>query len=115
MKALPGAWSPLPLPAGATPPVDAFAATLVHPFKDEVQRIREPVLAVDPSIAEGVKRNAPGFRATKCAATTNLRVRGYSGGMEFLRHLPEAAARACGGFRADPPAGVRRDSPGGGR
>lgn len=55
--------------------VDEFMATLEHPFKEEVQLIRALVLAVDPSIAEGIKWNAPSFRTTEYFATTHLRAR----------------------------------------
>ena len=53
--------------------VDAFMDSLQHPFKAEIQAIRRVILGVDPSIAEGIKWNAPSFRTTEYFATTNLR------------------------------------------
>jgi hypothetical protein len=53
--------------------VDAFLAQLVHPFKPEVQAIREAILRADPGIAEGIKWNAPSYRTHEYFATTNLR------------------------------------------
>ena len=60
-------------PADSTRAVDALIAALVHPFRNEVERIRALFLRVDPSIAEGIKWNAPGFRTSESLATTNLR------------------------------------------
>ena len=53
--------------------VDGFMAQLDHPFKAEIQVIRRLVLGADPSIAEGVKWQAPSFRTTAYFATTHLR------------------------------------------
>lgn len=53
--------------------VDAFMRALEHPLKAELQALREIILAADPSIAEGIKWNAPSFRTTEYFATTNLR------------------------------------------
>jgi uncharacterized protein YdhG (YjbR/CyaY superfamily) len=41
--------------------VDEFMARLEHPFKAEVQRIREIIKNVNPQIAEQIKWNAPSF------------------------------------------------------
>jgi hypothetical protein len=59
--------------ADSTAAVDAFLAGLEHPCKALVQEIRVAILAVDPSIAEGIKWNAPSYRTTEYFATTNLR------------------------------------------
>ena len=58
--------------------------TLVHPFKDEIERIRALIRGVDPSIAEGVKWNAPSFRTSEYFATTNLRSKS---GVGVILHL----------------------------
>lgn len=64
--------------------VDAFVAALAHPHVDAVQRLREIVRAVDPSIAEGVKWNAPSFRTHEYFATTHLRAKR---GIGLVLHL----------------------------
>lgn len=53
--------------------VDAFMATLQHPFHAEIQSLRAIVLAIDPAILEGIKWNAPSFRTSEYFATTHLR------------------------------------------
>ena len=59
--------------ADTTKAVDEFMSTLDHPFKAEIQAIRSSIMGADPSVAEGVKWNAPSFRTTDYFATTNLR------------------------------------------
>lgn len=70
--------------------VDQFMATLDHPFKAEIETLRKAVLAVDPSIAEGIKWNSPSWRTTKYFATTHLRSKT---GFSLILHLG-AKARA---------------------
>src|SRR5690349_8074472 len=55
--------------------VAAFLDALDHPLAPAVVALRKVVLAVDPSIAEAVKWNAPSFRTTEHFATMNLRKR----------------------------------------
>lgn len=62
-----------------TAAVDAFMGRLVHPLKDAIQRLRTFILQTDPSIAEGVKWNAPSFRTRDYFATMHLRARGGFG------------------------------------
>ncbi|HKA09638.1 MAG TPA: DUF1801 domain-containing protein [Candidatus Dormibacteraeota bacterium] len=52
--------------------VDAFMSQLDHPFKAEVQAVREIIKAVDQSITEEVKWNAPTFSYKGYLATFNL-------------------------------------------
>jgi len=52
--------------------VDAFMAALDHPFKVEIEAIRQAILGADPRIREGIKWNAPSFRTTEYFATTHL-------------------------------------------
>lgn len=54
------------------PSVDEFMAALEHPFKAEVQAVREIVLGVDPEITEQVKWNAPSFSYRGYLATFSL-------------------------------------------
>ena len=76
-------------------------ATLEHPFKAEIQRIRQLTLGVDSSIAEGVKWNAPSFRTTEYFATTNLRSKA---GIGIILHLGARVRRLpAGGVRIDDP------------
>jgi hypothetical protein len=48
---------------------------LVHPCKADIEVLRRAILAVDPSVAEGIKWNAPSYRTTEYFATTNLRAK----------------------------------------
>jgi hypothetical protein len=81
--------------------VDAFMAALVHPFKNEVEQVRALILGVDPSVAEGIKWNAPSFRTSEYFATTNLRSKG---GLGVILHLGAK-------IRALPPGGVGISDP----
>ena len=54
------------------PTVDAFMDALDHPFKAEVQAVREIILGVDPRITEQVKWNAPSFSFGGYLATFTL-------------------------------------------
>jgi hypothetical protein len=76
-------------------------AALVHPFKAEIEQIRALILGVDPSIAEGIKWNAPSFRTSEYFATTNLRAKG---GVGVILHLgARSRALPAGGIAiADP-------------
>jgi hypothetical protein len=56
-----------------TADVDAYMARLAHPFKAEVQALREIIKGVDPGITEQVKWNAPSFSYKGYMATFNLR------------------------------------------
>ena len=58
-----------------TAAVDAFMAALEHPHKPAVAALRDVILGADPSIAEGVKWNAPSFRTHEYFATTHLRAK----------------------------------------
>jgi hypothetical protein len=55
------------------PQVLAFLQTLEHPLKAEIEAVRQMILGVDRSIAEGIKWNVPSFRTTDYFATFNLR------------------------------------------
>ena len=59
----------------ADPGVAAFIDALEHPLKPAVVALCKVVLAVDPSIREAVKWNAPSFCTTEHFATMNLRKR----------------------------------------
>ena len=92
--------------ADTTAAVDQFMATLDHPFKAEIQALRQAIPAVDPSIAEGIKWNAPSWRTTEYFATTHLRSKA---GLGLILHLG-AKARALpeGGLAIDDPTGLMK-------
>lgn len=71
-------------PADSTSAVDAFMASLVHPYKVEIEALRRLMLEIDPSVQEGIKWNAPSFRTTEYFATTNLRAKS---GISVILHL----------------------------
>lgn len=90
--------------ADTTAAVDAFMATLDAPRKGQVQALREAILAVDPSIAEGIKWNAPSFRTQEYFASFNLR--GKQGPMLILHLGAKARDLPDGGIRIEDPAGL---------
>ncbi len=53
--------------------VEGVITALDYPLKAEVIALRDLLLAVDPSIGEQIKRNAPGFHTTEHFATLQLR------------------------------------------
>ncbi len=87
--------------ADSTPAVAAFMAVLDHPFKGEIERLRALILQADPSIAEGIKWNAPSFRTSEYFATINLRTKV---GVGVILHLGAKA-------RALPPGGLGISDP----
>lgn len=64
--------------------VDQFMTALDHPFKAEIQAIRELALGLAPEVREGIKWNAPSYRTSEYFATTNLRVKD---GIGVILHL----------------------------
>jgi hypothetical protein len=70
--------------AAAPENVEAFIASLNHPFKQEILAIRKTILTAHPSIEEGVKWNAPSFRTSEYFATMHLRVKD---GVGVILHL----------------------------
>lgn len=82
-------------PSDTTQAVDDFMAGLEHPLKPEIETLRRLIFGIDPSVAEGIKWNAPSFRTTEYFATTNLRAKVGVGLILHLgakvRELPEGA------------------------
>ena len=64
--------------------VEDFLADLEHPRKREILAIREILLGADPTIAEGIKWNAPSFRTSEYFATFHLRAKD---GVQLILHL----------------------------
>ena len=60
------------------PTVDEFMAAIDHPYKAEVQAVREIILGVHPDITEQVKWNAPSFSYKGYLATFTLHRREYA-------------------------------------
>lgn len=89
--------------ASAPESVEEFLATLDHPFKLEILALRQILLGADPSIAEGIKWNAPSFRTTEYFATFHLRAKD---GVQVILHLgAKTRATATTGIAiADPDA-----------
>jgi len=71
-------------PADTSNAVEVFMASLDHPFKDQIAALRKAILAVDTSVKEGIKWNAPSYRTTEYFATTNLRAKT---GVGLVLHL----------------------------
>lgn len=65
--------------ADSSAAVDAFMRTLEHPFRAEIELLREILLGADPTVAEGIKWNVPSFRTSGYFATTHLRGKGTLG------------------------------------
>lgn len=55
------------------PGVTDFLRALKHPLKKEIETLRHVMLGLSPAVGEGVKWNAPSYRATDYFATVNLR------------------------------------------
>jgi uncharacterized protein YdhG (YjbR/CyaY superfamily) len=72
-----------------TQTVDEYMDTLDHPFKAEVQAVREIIMAVDQNITEQVKWNAPSFRYKDYIATFNLRAQQH---VHLIFHNPKIAS-----------------------
>lgn len=89
-------------PTDSTEAVDRFLAKLEHPHKDAIEVIRRIMRETDPSIAEGVKWNAPSFRTAEYFATTHLRA---GDGIGIVLHLG-AKARETPAFQIDDPKGL---------
>jgi hypothetical protein len=64
--------------------VDEFMVRLEHPHKAAIEELRAVLRGCDPSVAEGVKWNAPSFRTTGYFATTHLRAKS---GVGIILHL----------------------------
>ncbi len=82
--------------------VDQFMANLEHPHKAAIELLRQIICGADPSIAEGVKWNAPSFRTTEYFATTHLREKD---GIGIILHLG-AKVRERPSFQIDDPQGL---------
>jgi hypothetical protein len=57
--------------------VNDYMEKLTHPFKTEIERLRNIILNANPKLEERVKWNAPSFYYIKDFAAFNLRAKGY--------------------------------------
>jgi hypothetical protein len=57
--------------------VNDYMEKLTHPFKTEIERLRNIILNANPKLDERVKWNAPSFYYVKDFAAFNLRAKGY--------------------------------------
>lgn len=90
--------------ADSSAAVDELMSILEHPFKAEIESIRRLMLGADPTIAEGVKWNAPSFRTTEYFATTHLRAKR---GIGIIFHLgAKARELPAGGVQINDPANL---------
>jgi len=84
--------------------VDEFMVSLQSPELELVQALREAILEVDKTVAEGIKWKAPSFRSSEYFATTNLRLKQGVGVILHVgakvRELPE------GGIAIQDPEGM---------
>lgn len=94
----------MPSPRAAAPgDVDAFLAALHHPHKTEIVELRRIILAADPSIAEGIKWNAPSFRTAEWFATFHLRAKD---GAQIILHRGAKKRGDADDFALADPAGL---------
>lgn len=90
--------------AGPVETVDEFMAKLKHPHHAAIEELRRVIRDVDPSIAEGVKGNAPSFRTTDYFATIHLRA---NDGIGIVLHLG-AKVRETPSFQLQDPRGLMK-------
>jgi hypothetical protein len=57
--------------------VNAYMNALEHPFKAEVQALREIIVGADPKISERIKWNSPSYYYDVDMAAFNLRAKGF--------------------------------------
>ena len=87
--------------APAPESVEAFLTALDHPFKAEILALRQIILAVDSSIAEDIKWNAPSFSTSEHFATFQLRAKDS---VQIILHLgAKTRATAITGVVIDDP------------
>lgn len=92
----------LPTPEAGRAEVEACMRALDHPQKAELAALRALILSIDPTIAEGIKWNAPSFRTTDWFATFNLR---STGDVQLILHFG-ARVKDLGDLAIADPAGL---------
>lgn len=85
------------------PSVPALLATLDHPHKAGIERLRAGILALDPRITEEVKLNAPSFRLDEHFATFRLHP---PKGIQLVLHTGAKGKSNARRFTIDDPQGL---------
>ena len=67
--------------------VDGFLAALDHPLKSALALIRSAILGASPRVEEGIKWNAPSFRAGEWFATVNIHPKAGLDSVLVVLHL----------------------------
>ncbi|WP_233603848.1 MULTISPECIES: DUF1801 domain-containing protein [unclassified Pedobacter] len=57
--------------------VDEYMLKLIHPYKQEVEKLRTIITNANPLMQERIKWNSPSFYCLKDFAAFNLRAKGY--------------------------------------
>jgi hypothetical protein len=81
--------------------VETFLAALEHPSKPVILAVRRIILGADPTIADGIKWNAPSFRTSEYFATFHLRAKD---GVQVILHRGAKKRDDAAGGIADPEA-----------
>ncbi len=84
--------------------VAALLKKLKHPLKPEIEAVRTAILSLDKGITEGVKWNAPSFRAADWFATIHVRPSKTVQVILFTGVKVKATART--GLKIDDPTGM---------
>jgi hypothetical protein len=79
--------------------VEQFLKALVHPFKPDIQELRELILSIGPGIGESVKWNAPSFYTGEHFAT--MRLNGKPP-LQLILHMGTKKKEMPGGAIQDP-------------
>jgi hypothetical protein len=85
------------------PAVSAFLDALEHPCRDEIAAARDLILAVDPTITDGIKWNSASFKTTEFFATVNWR---YKAGVQIVLHRGAKARKDDVTLKIDDPAAL---------
>ena len=83
--------------------VDQFLASLDHPLLAEINALRALIQAIDPSICESIKWNAPSFYLADHFATFKLRPQSS---VQIVLHTGAKAKVPQAKFQIDDPSGL---------
>lgn len=96
-------------PQAGTAEVDAFMATLEHPQKAEIARLRALILQSDPNFQEGIKWKVPSFRHEQLGADdycVTFHLRSKDGIMLVLHAGSKKRATDAGRLAVPDPTGL---------
>jgi hypothetical protein len=86
-----------------TKEVNAFIDKLEHPFKAEVQAVRDIIMNVNPRITEQIKWNAPTFSYKGYIATFNLHSKNAKKHVHLVFHNGAILSNESGLLEGDYP------------